>query len=142
MYEIIKSVISAGEYKLTEIQHKIKKMYILGDITETQMDELLRLASQGVSFKAERPDVMAMLQSLAARIEALEKNKDEEDDIPAEYEQWTVWDGISDKYQKDSVVSHNDKIWVSVYDGQNVWEPGTAGTENLWVEYTPEAGEE
>ena len=27
MYEIIKSVIAAGGYKLTEIQHKVKKLY-------------------------------------------------------------------------------------------------------------------
>ena len=40
MYDILKSVISAGGYKLAEIQHKIKKLYILGDLTEEQADEI------------------------------------------------------------------------------------------------------
>ena len=34
MYNIIKSVILAGGYKLADIQFKVKKMYIMGDITE------------------------------------------------------------------------------------------------------------
>ena len=47
MFELIKSVISAGGYKLAEIQHKIKKMYFYNDLTEAQMDELLALAAGG-----------------------------------------------------------------------------------------------
>ena len=53
MYEIIKNVISAGGYKLAEIQHKVKKLYILGDLTEEQADELLAMAAAGVSTDAE-----------------------------------------------------------------------------------------
>ena len=61
MYNIIKSVIAAGGYKLADIQHKIKKMYAMGDITEDQMTELLALAAAGVSPDAERPETVAML---------------------------------------------------------------------------------
>ena len=53
MYEIVKSVISAGDYKLADIQHKIKKLFVMGDLTEKQADELLAMASQGVSVDAE-----------------------------------------------------------------------------------------
>lgn len=134
MYEIIKSVIAAGGYKLTEIQHKVKKLYITGDLTEEQTDELLKMASEGISPDAERPEVMAMLQSLADRIAALEAAQAPGEDSNTEQtEAWKPWDGISNKYQKGAVVSHNGITWESVFSGQNVWEPGVTGTEALWV---------
>ena len=142
MYEVLKSVISAGGYKLTEIQHKIKKLYVLGDLTEEQVDELFALASGGVSTDAERPKTYAMIQSLASQIEALEsrvkalEGNDDGGDEPIPYAEWKPWDGISNDYQKGAIVSHNGELWESVFDGQNVWMPGNPGTENLWVKYT------
>lgn len=151
MVEIIKSAISAGGYKLTEIQHKIKKLYFLGDLTEAEMDELLAMASDGVSTDAERPETLAMIQTLAAEIEALkarvkalEGANDEggnddagEPEQPA-YPEWKPWDGISKDYQHGAIVSHKGELWISEYSGQNVWEPGTPGTETMWVKYTTE----
>ena len=146
MFDIIKSAISAGGYKLTDIMRKIKKLYILGDLTEAQTDELLAMASGGVSTDAERPETLAMIRALAAKIEALEvrlktlegANDEGGGEQPA-YAAWKPWNGISEDYQKGAVVSHNGELWESVFDGQNVWEPGTAGTETLWTVY---AGEE
>lgn len=147
MVNIIKGVISAGGYKLADIQHKIKKLYMLGDISEVEMDELLSLASGGVSTDAERPETLAMIHTLAAEIEALkarvkalegdepaEPDNPDEPDVPA-YPEWKPWDGISKDYQKGAIVSHNGELWISNYSGQNVWEPASAGTENLWVKY-------
>lgn len=144
MYEIIKSVIAAGGYKLAEIQHKIKKLYILGDLTEEEMDVLLAMTQQNATASAERPETLALIRNLADRVAAVEKalaaNKDtsEGDAEAEEYEAWAAWDGISNKYQPGAIVSHNGQLWQSVYSGQNVWEPGTVGTESLWVIYTPE----
>ncbi len=136
MINIIKSVISAGGYKLQEVQRKIKKLYVMGDITEAEMDELLSLAADGVSSDAERPEVLAMLKALSDKIEALttrvaslEGSEEPEPEYPA----WEPWDGISDKYQQGAVVTHNGAVWESIFNGQNVWEPGTQGTENMWV---------
>ena len=141
MINIIKSVIESGDYKLNEVQRKIKKLYMLGDITESEMDELLSLASGGVSAESERPEVLTMLHTLADRIEALtarvvaleggEPGGGEEPE--EEYPAWEPWDGISNKYQKGAVVTHNGAVWESIFLGQNVWEPGTQGTENMWV---------
>jgi hypothetical protein len=137
MYNLIKTVINNGGYKLTDIQYKAKKLYMMGDITEEQLDEVLRLASAGVNPSAERPEVLDMLKSLSDRIEAIEKRLDG-DITPdtGEYEVWTPWDGISDKYQQGAIVEHNGKVWISEYNGQNVWEPGAVGTDALWREYT------
>lgn len=135
MYEIIKSVITAGGYKLAEIQYKVKKLYIMGDLTEEQTDELLAMVTGGISPEAERPEVMTMLQSLADRIAALEASQSPGEDSGTEQtEAWRPWDGISNKYQKGAIVTHNGITWESVCEGQNVWEPGAVGTDALWVE--------
>lgn len=140
MYEILKSVISAGGYKLADIQHKVKKLFVLGDLTEKQTDELLAMASGGVSVDAERPETLQLIQTLAEEIEALkervtalEGGKDEEETT---YPEWKAWDGISKDYQMGAIVSHNGELWQSVFNGQNVWMPGAPGTESLWVKYT------
>jgi hypothetical protein len=31
-------------------------------------------------------------------------------------------------------VTHKGKVWISTFNGQNVWEPGTVG-EQFWKEY-------
>lgn len=151
MFEVLKSVILAGGFKLADIQHKVKKLFVLGDITETQMDELLQMASGGVSTDAERPETLAIMKALSermdgleARLKALEGGSDETPDSGDEsavYTAWEPWDGISNKYQPGAIVQHNDKLWQSIFSGQNVWEPGAAGTANLWIEYSPEAEE-
>lgn len=149
MYNFLKSVIKNGNYKLSDIQYKAKKLYVNGDITEKQFDEIIGLASYHVNSNAERPEVLDMLKGLSERIEALEKHvfaddntapdteSGEEEVTEKEYEAWQPWDGISDKYQIDAIVTHGDKLWISKFNGQNVWEPGTAGTESMWAEYTP-----
>lgn len=138
MFNMIKSVISVGGFKLTEIQHKIKKLYLLGDITEAEMDELLALASGGVSADAERPELLVLIQTLAAeveslkgRVKALEGGEEEVTEHPA----WKPWDGISKDYSYGAIVSHNGELWISVFNGQNVWEPGVT-TNHFWNTYS------
>ena len=136
MYNVIKSVISAGGYKLTDIQQKIKRFHIRGDLTEAEMDELLSLASVGVSPDAERPEFLTLIQTLAEEVNSLKErvlileggNSEEE-----EYPDWKPWDGINKDYQYGAIVSHNGELWESVFNGQNVWEPGTS--EHLWVKH-------
>lgn len=155
MYSVIKSLILAGNYKLADMQHKIKKMFALGDLTEAQMDELLRMTEQGASPNGERPETLSMLQTLLSKIEVLEakvaalekanapetenpENPDEEPEITEPtYDAWEPWNGIDNRYQPGAIVSHGGKVWESVYQGQNVWEPGVVG-EMFWVEHQSE----
>ena len=146
MYDIIKSVIYAGNYKLADIQYKIKKLYATGDLSDAQMDELMLLAAEGVSTDAERPEPLAMIRILSERIDALEArlnamSDDAETEEPetgediVEHPAWEPWDGISNKYQPGDIVTHNGKVWESTYAGQNVWEPGATGIdERFWKE--------
>ena len=36
-------------------------------------------------------------------------------------------------YEKGAKVTHNGFVWVSDFDGLNVWQPGAVGTEALWI---------
>lgn len=134
MYEIIRQVIENGGYKLAGMQEKIKRMYVLGDLTDAQMDELLALAAEGAASDAERPETIAMLRTLADRVSAIEERLGMNGSGEV-YPEWKPWDGVSDNYQPGAIVSHNGRLWQSVYEGQNVWEPGTV---SFWVEYSAE----
>lgn len=151
MYNIVKTAILSGGYKLLDMQRKINKLWLSGHITETEADELLAMASGGVNADAERPETLAMIKNLSEKIDVLtervaflERIVDGNPpdvpsvDEPEAVEEWKPWDGISDKYQKNAVVTHIGKVWISHFEGQNVWEPGTPGTESMWVEYITE----
>lgn len=137
MYETFLSIITSGDYKLTDITNKINTMWITGTLTDDQRDNLLSQAAEHLDPETERPENIEMLEKLAERITDLEKRvselegKTEETDYP----EWVPWDGLSDNYQYGAIVIHNGKLWKSTYNGQNVWEPGTVGTESLWEEY-------
>lgn len=145
IYDVLKSVISAGGYKLAEMQRKIKKLYTMGDLTDEQMDELMALSQQMANPEAERPETMKMLRDLSERISAVEKKLAAEDgtqEEQPEHEQWVQpIAGLTDDYQYGAITAHVGKVWRSEFKGQNVWEPGAPGTENIWVEITPETEE-
>ena len=140
MFDIIRSVLSAGGYRLADMQYKIKKLYALGDLTEKQTDQLLALAAVGATAEAERPELLEMLTGLAEKIAGMEvrlktlEGGEADSGIPA----WKPWDGISEDYRNGSVVTHKGKNWISVFQGQNVWEPG-AVDETFWAEYKGES---
>lgn len=138
MKNIMKNVIAAGGYRLADMRHKIKKLYAMGDLSDAEADELLALAQGGASPDAERPETLKLIRSLAAEVEALKDRvkilEGGESDSGAEQTQhpaWKPWDGISTDYQPGAIVSHMGQLWLSVYAGQNVWEPGSVD-ERFW----------
>ena len=45
------------------------------------------------------------------------------------YPIWSQPVGAEDAYEKGDIVSHNGQLYISIYDGANVWEPGVYGWE-------------
>lgn len=137
MYETFLSIITSGDYKLPDITNKINTMWITGNLTDDQRDNLLSQAAEHLDPETERPEILEMLENLARQVSDLNQivavleGKTEDTGYP----EWVPWDGLSDNYQYRAIVSHNGKLWQSNYSGQNVWEPGTSGTETLWEEY-------
>ena len=53
-----------------------------------------------------------------------------------EWPEWVQPTGAQDAYMTGDKVKHVSRTWESLVDN-NVWEPGTVGTENLWQDITP-----
>lgn len=146
MYDILKLTIQSGNFKFSEIQHRIKKLYAMGDLTEEQLDEMLSMAAEKSNPDMERPETLALIQNLAAKVTALEQTVkellsgtvDNDAGDSDQYPAWEPWDGLSQEYQTGAIVEHNGKLWQSTYSGQNVWEPGTVD-DRFWVKYSHEA---
>lgn len=144
MFELIKNTIKSGNYKFLELQQRISRLYAMGNLTEAELDELLGLAAEKATPDAERPELLQLILSLFAKVEALTarvkvledgKAADDSGDGQGNYPAWEPWDGLSDKYQHGAIVCHKDKLWESTFPAQNVWEPGTVG-DQFWIPYT------
>lgn len=149
MYEIIKNVILSGVFKLADMMTKIDTLWVQGDLTEEQRNELVILMQENVKPESETPEQATLYKQILEKYEALEKrvvkleNGGTEPEPPAgvEIPGWEPWDGISDRYKYGSVVSIDQKYYISCYQGQNTWMPGSMGTEGLWKEIPKEDAE-
>ena len=135
IYDILKSVIESGEYRLSDMTGRIDTVWAEGKLTDAQRTELHDLTQSRLTPDGEAPTLAAQVAALTARmadmearLTALEGGGTEEDAWPA----WEPWDGVSYRYKQGAQVTHNGYHWRSIFAGQNVWEPGAAGTETLW----------
>lgn len=71
MKDFVIGIINKGEYKLDEIDYKIKRLWMFGDITEEEMEELLQLAADSVDNTAQ-VEMLDLIADLQRRVEALE----------------------------------------------------------------------
>ena len=136
MYDTLVNQIMYGDYTIADIAERIDTFYAEGRLTADQRTDLRRMAVEHADPDAERPEILSMLEGLAARVTALEARLDagegktpDPDEIPA----WRPWDGLSALYAKGDKVTHGGKTWVSLVDN-NCWEPGIIGTELVWRE--------
>jgi len=74
MYGIIKSVIENRNYELTDMLKKIDVLWIQGNITESERDELITLARENAEVK-QSIDILLKLEELDKRVKALEESK-------------------------------------------------------------------
>lgn len=140
MKNLIKTTIENGNYKLQDIQKKLKRLFWDGDLSETEYTELMEQARQHSNSEAEKPEMKKMLQTLIAKVDdmekrlnALEGNGGENSPaVPGEYTDWKPWDGVSKDYVNGAIVRYNGELWQSTYEWQNVWQPGVYG----WEKYT------
>lgn len=142
MKSILENVIKSGKFDLARATQLIESGYIDGSYTEDERMELLALRDQHLKPESQAPEMLEVLKrleekyaALEARVAELEKGEKtepgepEEETIPA----WEPWNGIDNRYQHGAKVMHNGFVWESRFAGQNTWEPGTLGTEMLWV---------
>ena len=71
IFNIYKSVINTGEYRISDMEERIETVYAQGKITAEQRAELLNLASDSARDTLQI-DVIAKLADLESRISVLE----------------------------------------------------------------------
>lgn len=134
IYDILKNVIESGEYRLSDMTGRIDTVWAEGKLTDAQRTELHALTQSRLTPDSEAPTLTAQVAALTARMADMEARLTalEGGGTAEEWPAWEPWDGVSDRYQHGAQVTHNGYHWRSTYAGQNVWEPGAAGTETLW----------
>lgn len=71
MKDFLESVINTGNYKLADMENRIKKLFATGDLTEEEMVYLLCLAAEKAD-DSQQIDIPTILADLEARVSALE----------------------------------------------------------------------
>ena len=140
---ILENVIKSGKFDLARATTLIESGYVAGEYTEEERQELLNLRDQHLKPESQAPEMLQVLlrleekyAALEARVAELEKGgaEPEPGEVEGEtYPAWEPWNGMDNRYQPGDKVTHNGFVWESRYAGQNTWEPGTLGTEQLWV---------
>ena len=149
MYEIVKNVITSGDFKLADMSRKIDTLWIQSDITEEQRTELIALMKEHLNPETEKPEQEELYKQLLAKYEKMDERITRienggvapEPPVGVEIPAWEPWDGISDRYKYGAVVTIDQKYYISCHQGQNTWMPGSMGTEGLWKEISKEDAE-
>lgn len=86
MFEAVKSVIKSGTYDLMSLLTKINVLWVQGDLTDAQKEELIHLAQEGASAK-NSVDIMSKLaehdkalQELRQQVKSIQLGDDSEEE--------------------------------------------------------------
>lgn len=133
MFETFQTIINAGGYDLADLTERLKTMYVMGELTEQEMKQLLEQAQTSA-----KPD--DSYAPLAERVKAIEEwetiieerlsklesgsstdpgDPEESGDKWPEYKQPT---GAHDAYHVGDKITYNGKHYTCVKDGC-VWPP-------------------
>ena len=138
MYEIVKNVINAKNYELTDMLTKIDTFWVQGSLTEEQRTELISLARQNADPDAsyaplqDQIDALAdRLDALTTRVSALEQTGETGGDNPEEpAEDWPEYvqpTGAHDAYHNGDKITYNGQHYTCIAPEGTacVWDPDT-----------------
>lgn len=133
MFEIFQTIINAGGYDLADLTQRIKTMYVMGELAEEEMRQLLEQAQTDAKpdeAYAPLPDRVKAIEewetTVEERLNKLEADSPTEPGGPEkpadkwpEYKQPT---GAHDAYHVGDKITYNGKHYTCIYDGC-VWTP-------------------
>lgn len=144
MYEIIKNVINTGDYELKDFLEKINIMYIEGEITKEQKDELDNLARTNANpensyapLQEQIDNLYSELNTLKSTVEANARGMSAlkevveklggtitEPEIPVteEYPEYKQPTGAHDAYKVGDKITFEGKKYTCILDNC-VWSP-------------------
>lgn len=125
MYEIVKNVIMSTRFELSDMLRKIDVLWLQGDLTDTQKEELVKLAREKANPEMS-VNVLKRLDDIEKRVRALEDNKPV---LPAPGEDPEYPNYVPDKvYRKGDKITFKGKKYLCVlneYTDSTTWNPET-----------------
>lgn len=156
MYEVFKSVITSGNYELSNMLSKIDTIWVQGQIADEQRTELINLARQYAdpeqSYAPLQNQVDALFNNvlelsgkvidLESRVATLEGGEPEPAPEPEEYPEYVQPTGAHDAYHNGDKITYNDKKYdcVAPEGVAVVWNPDEYPA--CWKEVTEESTED
>ncbi len=134
MYEIVKNVINAKNYELTDVLTKIDTLWVQGRLTEEQRTELTALARQNADPAASYAPLQEQINALAdrldaliARVDALETDDTQPEEPAEEWLEYVQPTGAHDAYHNGDKVTWNGQHYTCIAPEGTacVWNPDT-----------------
>lgn len=129
LYGIIKNVLNAKEYELATMLTKIKTLWVEGDISDAQKEELVELARANAKPENSYAPLQNQIDTLFANVKelaqeiALLKNGGVEPEVPTdEYPEYVQPTGAHDSYKIGDKVTYKGKKYECLTNGC-VWTP-------------------
>lgn len=129
MYEIIKNVINGKAYELTTMLSKIKTLWVEGDITDEQKEELVELARANAKpensyapLQNQIEALFANVRELAQEIAALKNGGVAPEEPTEEYPEYVSPTGAHDAYKVGDKITYYGKKYICQKDNC-VWNP-------------------
>ncbi len=134
MYEIVKNVITSGQYELTDMLKKIDTLWLQGALNDTQRTELIELARIRADPK-QSYDIQKQLETIFSNLSEMGQAILELTDrvtkleggsvippVVEEYPQFVQPTGAHDAYNTGDKVTYNGKKYICQMDNC-VWTP-------------------
>ena len=106
IYDDITTIISNGGYDLSDLLHRIDVIYVSGQLTDEEREELNELARTGADPDDSLPDVTERVGALELRVAALEQGTYQ----PSEPEGDPEWPEWVRPTSKDTQYHKGDKV--------------------------------
>lgn len=150
MYEIIRNVITAGNFELKDILTKIDTLWVQGSLTDSQHTDLITLARDNAdptnsyaglqrqvdTLFTNMADMAATITALTDRVTVLEGGT-VDPPVTEEYPPYVQPTGAHDAYNTGDKVTYNGQRYTCLMDGC-VWDPDTYPAAWELVTETPE----
>lgn len=129
MYKVIKDVINGKAYELTDMLKKVKTLWLEGDISDAQKEELVELARENAkpenSYAPLQNQITTLFENykeLAQEILALKNGGTLPEEETEEYPPYVQPTGAHDAYNIGDKITYNGKKYECQMNGC-VWNP-------------------
>ena len=129
MYKVIKDVINGKAYELTDMLKKVKTLWLEGDISDAQKEELVELARENAkpenSYAPLQNQINTLFENykeLAQEILTLKNGGTLPEEETEEYPPYVQPTGAHDAYKVGDKITYNGKKYECVMNGC-VWTP-------------------